>query len=109
MEQWFYNPAALAHFMRALEPGIEASVKRAVADIIERQQHREEPMGIKEAAKYLGLKPGSLYVLCHKRMVPHSKVGKRLYFLKSQLDAWIQNGRRMTQSEIADKARRTSK
>lgn len=105
MEQWFYNPAALAHFMRALEPGIESSVKRAVADLLAAQQERIEHMGIKEAARYLGFTPGSLYVLVSRRQIPHYKRSKRIYFLKSDLDEWIKKGRRETEKKIAAEAR----
>lgn len=105
MDQWFYDPAVLAYFMRALKPGIESSVKRAVADLLAAQQDKIEYMGIKEAAKYIGFTPGSLYVLVSKRQIPHYKRSKRIYFLKSDLDEWIKNGRRKTEKEIAAEAR----
>ncbi len=106
MEQILYTPLTLAQLMKVLEPGIDASIKRAVSDILAAQSRQDELMGIKEAAKYLGFTPGSLYVLVSKRQVPHSKRGKRIYFVKSILDDWIRNGRRKTEQEIITASKR---
>ena len=42
------------------------------------------------------------YVAAKK--VPYHKNGKQLYFLKSEIDAWLKSGRKKTAQEIKDEA-----
>ena len=44
----------------------------------------------------------TVYLWVHKRQIPHYKSGKKLRFLKKDVDAWLKNGRRKTQTEIND-------
>ncbi len=43
---------------------------------------------IKEAAAYLRLSVSKLYKLSQKRKIKHRMHGKKLLFLKSELDSW---------------------
>ncbi len=56
-------------------------------------------LNITEAATLLNLTVPSVYGLVHKRVIPFSKRGKRLYFSKSELLDWIKQGRRKTIDE----------
>jgi excisionase family DNA binding protein len=45
-----------------------------------------------QACKYLDLSPSYLYKLTSAKQIPHYKPkGKRLYFIKAELNAWIKN------------------
>ena len=58
-------------------------------------------MSIDEAAAYLGMANTSLYNKCYRKQIPHYKPsGGTLYFLRSELDAWIAAGRVATKKEI---------
>lgn len=59
---------------------------------------------ITAAAKYLLLSKFTMYGLVSKRAIIHYKKGKRLYFRKTDLDKWINNGRRKTLDEINEEA-----
>lgn len=62
-------------------------------------------MSIDEAAAYLGVAKTSLYNKCYRRQIPHYKpAGGKLYFLRSELDAWIAAGRVATKAEILKRA-----
>ena len=64
-------------------------------------QHADTRFTSSEIAKYLDLSLSTIYGLVSRREIPHQKRGKRLYFLKSEIDTWLAQGRRKTVEEIA--------
>ena len=54
--------------------------------------------------EYTGLSKQSAYKLTGKGLVPHSKRGKRLYFDKAEIDAWLLQNRVGNVSETESKA-----
>lgn len=63
-------------------------------------------MTIDDLAVYLPDKPAvqTIYAWVNQKLIPSNKVGKRLYFLKSDIDQWLKDGRRKTAVEIAKEA-----
>lgn len=57
----------------------------------------DEPMNVKEAAQFLNITVPTLYTIV--KNLPHNKRGKRLYFFKSELTAYLKGGRRKTNQE----------
>lgn len=55
---------------------------------------------IRDAAEILHLSVPTVYGLVQRSEVPVCKRGKRLYFSKQELLAWIKSGRKKTISEI---------
>lgn len=54
-------------------------------------------IGIDEAAKYLGIKPGTLRKwLKQKPDLPRHQIGKLWKFKRSELDAWVSSGKSAT-------------
>lgn len=55
-----------------------------------------------ELCNYLPDKPAkaTVYTWIHEAQIPYYKGGKKLRFLKSDIDTWIQQGRRKTMKEI---------
>ena len=49
-------------------------------------------------------KKPTVYGWVHDRSIPHSKVGKRLYFNIANIEEWIEKGRRKTIIEIESEA-----
>lgn len=49
---------------------------------------------IKEAADYLKLSKASVYILASNNSIPSYKRGRKIYFFKSELTAWIKEGER---------------
>ncbi len=58
------------------------------------------------AVAITGLKKKTIYNLVYKRLIPHSKRGKRLYFDETELNEWISQGKRKTLEELEIKKRR---
>jgi excisionase family DNA binding protein len=67
--------------------------------------YENEYVTIKQAAEILTLSIPSIYALVHRRAIPSYKQGKRLYFSRQELNAWISKGRRKTIEEIEQEAR----
>lgn len=71
---------------------IERAVSGALGRIQQKQDHNLTP---DEAAEYLRLpSKGSIYQLVHRKRLPYHKNGKRLTFKISDLDNFIQSGRK---------------
>ena len=62
----------------------------------------DELGGLDMAVKITGLARRTIYKRTHRREIPHRRVGGRLYFKRSELLEWIENGRRPMASEIAE-------
>lgn len=61
----------------------------------------DEIGGLDLAVEITGLARRTIYKLTHRREIPHRRVGGRLYFRRSELEAWIDAGRRRTVAEVA--------
>ena len=62
----------------------------------------DEIGGLDLAVEITGLARRTIYKLTHRREIPHRRVGGRLYFRRSELEQWIDAGRRRTVAEIAE-------
>ena len=61
----------------------------------------DEIGGLELAEAVTGLSRSTLYKKTHRREIPHRSVGGRLYFRRSELEAWLDDGRRPMAEEIA--------
>ena len=68
------------------------------------QPESDQVLTIQQAGAFLSLAVPTLYGLVHRKKIPVSKQGKRLYFSKQRLIDWIQYGKKPTQIEIDSEA-----
>ena len=63
-------------------------------------------MNLKELCEYLPSHPAeqTVYGWTSYHQIPFHKRGKRIMFLKSEIDAWLHDGKRKSQKELADEA-----
>jgi excisionase family DNA binding protein len=54
-----------------------------------------ELLSIEDASKYLNLAKQTLYGFTSKGIIPYLKKGKKLYFKKTELDIWINEGKKI--------------
>ena len=66
----------------------------------------EKPINSNSAAAVLNLQLPTLYSLVSKRLIPHYKQAKKLYFFESELVEWIKANRVST---ILDRKEEVSK
>ena len=95
----------LKEFLREiLEPIIDECLERAMNKYINSKtlEPKDESgvLDMKEAAQYLKISKQTLYGMTSKRVLAHYKHGHRVYFKKSELDEWINQGKVKTQAEI---------
>ena len=65
-----------------------------------------QPLQFAEAAKYLGLSKSTLYRLTSQSVIPHHKPGgKKIVFLKTDLDSYLLRNRIHSLNELRDGAR----
>lgn len=57
-------------------------------------------MSVMEASEFLNVRRQTLYGFTSRRLIPFCKRGKRLYFSKKDLHAWVLQGKRKTYDEI---------
>ena len=70
----------------------------------EHQPENDQLLTISQAGELINLSVPTIYGYVSRNEIPFSKKGKRLYFSKQELIAWIKEGRRKTVAEIADEA-----
>ncbi len=62
-------------------------------------------LNFNEACKYLDVSPSHLYKLTSTKQVPHfCPQGKKLYFKREELDAWLQRNRQSADDANNDAA-----
>lgn len=66
---------------------------------------QKEVLTAEEAARYMGVSVSYLYQLTAQRSIPHSKpVGKKIYFRRAELEAWLMQNPVSTMEQINEKA-----
>lgn len=83
---------------------IGEAVRAAISEQNFHQSSSPVPLSVDQAALYLGLPKSTLYQLTSKREIPFRKVGRRLTFLKNELDTWLVAKRELTRSEIENQS-----
>ena len=72
---------------------------------MEEQKPKNPFLTFAQACEYLGLTANSLYTMtCRKRIPYYKPTGKNIYFLESDLLAWIQSKRIDTADETESQA-----
>lgn len=56
---------------------------------------------LRDAARYLGLSPQTIYTYTHQNRIPFYKRGKKLYFKEIELKEWLNAGKMQTVEEKA--------
>lgn len=64
----------------------------------------DEILDVNKVCQFLGVSKSTIYKKTSEREIPHSKVGKRLYFKRSELIEWISEGRQKTMWDIEQEA-----
>lgn len=86
---------------------ISESVKAVLAEQAHpqaRQHAAHEYLSMVEAAQYLQIPQSTLYQFCATRRLPYVKRGKRNYFLRADLDAFMAADRRKSVKEMEEDA-----
>lgn len=91
------------------EDELEALIKRVVRDElqqliskgdIELPKDTNEVIDIKQASELMGVSVQTIYGKTSTRMIPHYKKGKKIYFKRDELLAWLTEDKRKTRDEV---------
>lgn len=65
-----------------------------------------ERMDVTEAQKYIPSHPAvqTIYGWTSNGQIPYHKIGKRIYFVKSELDDWLSNGQHKSDDDLRKEA-----
>ena len=90
-----------------LEPIVERAVKKALDGQKSTPTDPERWYNLNELCEYLPDRPAAatVYGWVHNAIIPHHKSGKKLRFLKSEIDLWLKQGKKKTVSEIEAEAK----
>lgn len=64
----------------------------------------KDVLDIDEASLFTGFSRGHLYRLTSERRIPHYKKNRKLYFKKSELEAWMLEDKVLTVEDIESQA-----
>lgn len=61
-----------------------------ITDILSNQMSisQDRTLDIPQAAEHLGISDKTLYTMCKQKKIPHRRLGSRITFSLSSLDAW---------------------
>jgi excisionase family DNA binding protein len=83
---------------------IEQLLRNAPQPIIHTIPDVKEVLNLDQAAEYVSLSKSAIYKKTSQRNIPHFKQGKKLYFKRSELDAWLTDLKVSTNEEIEKEA-----
>lgn len=86
------------------ETELDSLIKKSIRKEMDAKGAKETPFAkiltLEEASQYLNLAKQTIYGLTSKRLIPFIKKGKKLYFVKADLEAWLMTGKKITKPEI---------
>lgn len=86
-----------------LENLIQDSVRKIFNEqTVKPKESANEVFSLEQACQYLNLAKQTIYGFTSKRKIPFIKKGKKLYFKLSDLEKWLETGRKKSKSEIFD-------
>ena len=64
-------------------------------------QQQDEFLNIEEVARFINESKSSVYSRTSSRNIPFYKRGKKLIFKKSEIQSWLEAGKKKTREELA--------
>ncbi len=100
---------AVAFLTNLNEEEFKTFLKSAITEVIGGTIHFSKPslpdiFDVRQAADFLRLKLTTLYEKTSRKIIPHFKKGNKLYFNRSELQAWVQEGKVQTADELQSQA-----
>lgn len=98
MEPFNFNE--LPEVVRRLFEKVE-HIENMLFNLETKDEGENDILTIEEAAHFLKVSVQALYNRVSRNEIPVSKPGKRLYFRKSELQEWINGGKKTTLRQIS--------
>lgn len=82
---------------------IETQIRELRTLILEQNLLQKEVLTLSEAAKYLGISKPTLYKLTSEHRISFYKPMGKVYFKRSELEAWIFSNKQTSSNELDEK------
>lgn len=69
---------------------------------IQTQQPQDEILTLVQAAEFLNLAVSTIYGLVHRKAIPYMKRGKKIYFYRHELVAYLNEGKRLSLDQLKE-------
>ena len=79
---------------------------REMAEKLFRNLKLDDIINVEEAMDFLGFKKSTIYTKVNRGEIPHMKRGKRLYFSVTELKKYLREGKRLTNDEVNEMAKK---
>ena len=91
---------------KLLSQKLDAINRKISASVGNINKDEDRRMDVSEAQKYIPGHPAvqTIYGWTSNNLIPYHKVGKRIYFLKSELDAWLLKEGHKSQDDLLREA-----
>ena len=91
---------------KILSAKIDALNKKINMSMTTKKDDDNERMDVTEAQKYIPGHPAvqTIYGWTSNGQIPYHKIGKRIYFIKSELDEWPSHGQHKSTSDLQKEA-----
>lgn len=91
---------------KILSAKLDAINKKITASVANSSKDDDQRMDVTEAQKYIPGHPAvqTIYGWTSNNTIPYHKIGKRIYFIKSELDAWLSHGQHKSQEDLQKEA-----
>ncbi|MBA4851521.1 helix-turn-helix domain-containing protein [Emticicia sp. BO119] len=100
---YLLSPIRLNELEILIQNSLEKALKNQsnISSIIE-----DKWLDLNGLCAYLPDKPvkPTVYTWVHNSIIPYHKKGKKLFFLKSEIDQWLKEGRKKTKFDIKEEA-----
>lgn len=84
---------------------LKEAIKEVIGEVLPRlNEEAAEILDIQQAAKFLHLKINTIYEKTSRKLLPHFKKGNKLYFKRTELEAWLTDGKVKTSEDLAGEA-----
>lgn len=100
MENILLSPIPLSQMRELIRDEMRLVIQEGFNQSESPKTEQNEILSVDQAARFVNLAKATIYELTSKRQIPFFKKGKRLYFSKQELYAWIMEGKRKTVTEI---------
>lgn len=104
MQQTIFTSLPIGDLETLIINCVTACLKSQAKNPTTAEKEQPELLTVQETAAFLSLSVPTIYGLIHKGELPNLKQGKRCYFLKKDLLAYLEQGRRKSNSEIEKEA-----
>jgi len=94
-------PKAVAHLINKVD-----KIETLLSSKQPQTQESDQWLNLDDLCKYHPDHPAkpTVYAWIGQRLIPYHKKGKKLMFLKSEIDSWLKEGRQKTAAEIQAEA-----